>query len=80
MRISGGEEPWYIWPYGMYEPWYITYGVEVEGPGTYSMYMIECGAAIFAWIQYSFEPPSRALVAYHPEKGKTLLHDAVVVS
>ena len=41
------------------------------------MEMIECDAAIFAWCLCSFGPPSRALVAYHPERSGMPLHDAV---
>ena len=40
----------------------------------------EFHATIFAWFVFSFVPPSRALVAYHLERGGMPLHDAVGVN
>ena len=44
------------------------------------MYMIVFHETIFAWFLCSFGLPSRALVAYHLERGGMPLHDAVVVN
>ena len=45
-----------------------------------SMYMIEFHEIIFPWYLYSFGPPSRALVAYNPEKDGIPLRDSVGVN
>ena len=42
--------------------------------------MIEFHAFIFAWFQCSFGQPSRALAAYHLEKGGMALNDAVLLN